>query len=159
MPTLNRNAILGQRSDLLGKLEEFASEILSDLKRRGANPRNFWHFMDFCSLAVFNLISWEQIHVKDLERMPSVKKLIFSAAEAARSTISADGSRDSKLDAGGRRSFNEIGAVALAANILPRLENILIIWGITPDPNDGSMKERKFSADETAQFNRYFRTS
>jgi hypothetical protein len=156
MPVLNRVAITRHRQAFLAKVEAFTSETLAEAHGRCAKNPSFWFFMDFCSPMVFNLITWEQIHQEDLEQMPSLKKLIAEAASAARSSISSNGSRYPELGGQGRRTFNEIGEVELAANILPRLEQILHIWGITFNEDDGSIQERKLTEEESARLTKYF---
>jgi hypothetical protein len=89
--------------------------------------------------------------------MPSIKRLFVEATRAAHRSVSGKGRRDPELDRGrGRRTFSEIGEAELAANILPRLEQILHCWGITYDPFKDTFTERVLTEEEVDRLTTYY---
>ena len=154
MPILNGNAIRFQRCDLLAKVEAFASETLADLIRRKVNQGEFYYYADFLSPAVFGLVNWEQIHLADLEQMPSTKRLFVDATLAARIALSANSYRHKEIQEG-RRSFHDISEVELAGYILPRLEVILCCWGLAANTYGEPFAERQLTEEERDRLTRY----
>jgi hypothetical protein len=157
MPTPVNAVTRTQRQSLLANVEAFAAEFLADLERRKANRRSFWCYMNFCSPMVLDLIAWERIHAVDLQKMPAVKQLFFEASRAAKNSYWNKGRYDPEVDRGrGRRTFNEIGEAELAANILPRLEQILHCWGITHNETEDKFTERVITEDEVDRLTTYY---
>lgn len=156
MPIPVDHATRMQRREMLAKVESFASDFLADLERRKTDTTSFWCYINFCSPMVMDLIAWERIHAVDLQNMPSTKKLFVAVARAARGSVNDFGNRDPDIDRGrGRRSFNEISEAELAANILPRLMQLLHHWGITFNC-EGDACERQLSKSEVEQLTRYY---
>jgi len=156
MPTLNGDRISVMRRDLLAKIEMFAAETLADLKRRPSVEWKFANYAEFFSPSIFGLVAWEQIHPVDLVYLPNVKQLFVQATKAARSRVTANSSRSGQFNFGqGRRSFAEIGEVALAGNVLPRLERILHCWGIDLDETSDTIKETKPSEGQYSRLASY----
>lgn len=157
MPISVNNVTRFQRRDLLAKVEAFAAEFLADLQRRNADTSDFWCYVNFCTPMVMDLIAWEKIHAVDLQNMTSTKKLFMNAANAAHHSVRSYGHRDPDLDRGSaRRTFNQIGEAELAANILPRLEQILCCWGVVRNRQEDTLCDRKLTEEEIDQLTRYY---
>ncbi|SPE59680.1 hypothetical protein SBV1_340047 [Verrucomicrobia bacterium] len=92
----------------------------------------------------------------DLQQMPAVKRYLCAALNAARATHLEWGSADKDLNRGApRRTFADIASSELAANILPRLENLLNCWGLLVD-QAGRIEERALSGEEEARLTRTY---
>src|SRR5438477_9588242 len=134
--TLNPAGIAQQRKHLLAKLEAFARDFLAELQRRKIDNPEFYRFPDVLSPAVFDLISWEQIHPHDLQHTPNLKRLFFLMTRAARLAAIQNGAREPAFGEG-RRSFHQVREAEVACYTLPRLEGILHCWGIEIDGQFG----------------------
>ena len=153
--TLNSAGIAQQREHLLGKLEAFSSDFLLELQTRKIKDTEFYPFLDVLSPAVFNLVSWEQIHQHDLRATPNLKRLFFLATRAAHLAVFNNATRYPECSEG-RRSFHQVREAELACYILPRLERVLHCWGMEIDGQWGdTFTEHPLSDDAVEALTAY----
>lgn len=134
MTTLSANLIQNHRKNILKAVERCVMEELESLKKRasglGVNLNDFYYYSDFFSPSVFDLFSWEQITRMEIQSMPAVREyfhLTYLAADNSR----LNGFENPESNLGrGQRNFQEIASAELAINVLPRLRNLLVCWGI-----------------------------
>jgi hypothetical protein len=155
MQACNGSEVHYHRQALLKAIEQLVANEVADLERRKANY-DFYYYASFFSPAFLGLVAWEQVTRADLAEMPALKRYFCDALSAARATELAHGWRDKDVHRGEpRRSFQDIAAAELAANILPRLENILNCWGFFNDES-GEIKERALPEEERSRLTRNY---
>lgn len=131
MQALSDPEILANRQALLVAVEKFVAVEYAELSARSVSKTDFHYYVGFFNPGVFDLIAWEQIRRDEVSAMPRLKAYFIAAMQAAYSTHLNYGIRDKEYDKGNpRRHFKQIAAAELAANILPRLKNILQCWGV-----------------------------
>jgi hypothetical protein len=82
--SLQSKDVLIDRQELLATLDAIAALYLKKLQDQGKDLLNFNSYAAFFNWTVFNLIGWDKICFSDLEKIPSARRLFFTAFRTAR---------------------------------------------------------------------------